>query len=65
MGEVTIGVTYFTGTLVRFGQKLASAALMGDGPRWDWVPHVLLWAGFVAGVTAGARGYQALSDDAL
>lgn len=63
-GEVTIGVTYFTGTLVRFGQKL-SAALMGDGPRWDWVPHLLLWAGFVAGVTAGARGYRALSDDAL
>lgn len=63
-GEVTIGVTYFTGTLVRFGQKLAGA-LTGESGRWDWLPHLLLWAGFVAGVTAGAHAYRALADSAL
>jgi uncharacterized membrane protein YoaK (UPF0700 family) len=51
-GEVTIGVTYLTGSLVRMGQKLASA-LMGDGDRWEWLPYLLLWAGFVAGAVLG------------
>ncbi|WP_404336470.1 YoaK family protein [Sphingomonas sp. MMS12-HWE2-04] len=52
-GEVTIGLTYMTGTIVRMGQKLA-AALMGDGDRWAWVPYLALWLGFVAGAVSGA-----------
>lgn len=52
-GEVTIGVTYMTGSLVRVGQKLAGA-LMGDPDRWGWVPYLTLWAGFLAGVVLGA-----------
>ena len=52
-GEVTIGVTYMTGSLVRMGQKLAGA-LMGDADRWGWVPYLALWTGFVAGVVLGA-----------
>jgi uncharacterized membrane protein YoaK (UPF0700 family) len=52
-GEVTIGVTYMTGSLVRVGQKLA-AALMGDPDRWAWVPYLALWTGFLAGVVFGA-----------
>lgn len=52
-GEVSIGLTYMTGTLVRMSQKLA-AALMGDADRWAWVPHLALWLGFVAGVVSGA-----------
>jgi uncharacterized membrane protein YoaK (UPF0700 family) len=51
-GEVTIGVTYLTGSLVRMGQKLAGA-LMGDADRWEWLPYLLLWAGFVAGAVCG------------
>lgn len=51
-GEVTFGVTYLTGSLVRMGQKLAGA-LMGDADRWEWVPYLLLWAGFVAGAVLG------------
>jgi uncharacterized membrane protein YoaK (UPF0700 family) len=51
-GEVTFGVTYLTGSLVRMGQKLAGA-LMGDADRWGWLPYLLLWAGFVAGAVCG------------
>lgn len=52
-GEVTIGVTYLTGALVRMAQKLASA-LMGDADRWGWVPYLALWLGFLAGAVLGA-----------
>lgn len=55
-GEVTIGVTYLTGSLVRMGQRLAGA-LMGDADRWAWVPYLLLWAGFVAGVVLGVGAH--------
>ncbi|AJP73807.1 YoaK family protein [Sphingomonas hengshuiensis] len=52
-GEVSIGLTYMTGSLVRMGQKLAGA-LMGDAERWTWVPYLALWAGFASGVVLGA-----------
>lgn len=56
-GEVSIGVTYMTGALVRFGQKLAAA--MTGGARFDWVPYFLLWAGLVVGATLGALAFAA------
>jgi len=62
-GEVTIGLTYMTGTLVRFGQR-AALALTG-GARWAWLPHLLLWIGFVAGVLAGTCAYRTTGLDAL
>jgi uncharacterized membrane protein YoaK (UPF0700 family) len=62
-GEVSIGLTYMTGTLVRFAQRAAIALAGGD--CWAWLPHLLLWAGFVAGVYCGARAYGALALDAL
>lgn len=55
-GEVSIGVTYMTGSLVRMGQK-AAGALMGDADRWGWVPYFALWLGFVAGVVLGAASH--------
>jgi len=51
-GEVSIGVTYMTGTLVRAGQRIAGA-LRGRGPS-DWLPYLLLWVGLLAGAIAGA-----------
>lgn len=54
-GELHIGLTYMTGTLVKFGQRLA-AALTG-GNRLAWVPFALLWAGLVGGAVAGAATY--------
>jgi len=62
-GEVSVGVTYMTGTLVKFGQHLAAA--LAGGPRFDWVPYLLLWLGLVAGAIAGAAVFPALGLGAL
>ena len=51
-GEVQIGLTYMTGTLVKFGQRLGTALSGGD--RWGWTPYALLWLGLVAGAVSGA-----------
>ena len=51
-GEVSIGVTYMTGTLVRAGQRIAGA-LRREEPS-DWLPYLLLWASLVGGAVAGA-----------
>lgn len=62
-GEVSIGLTYMTGTLVKLGQRIASA-LMG-GPRFAWVAYFSLWLGLVAGAVAGAMIYPYLGLGAL
>ncbi len=54
-GEVSIGVTYMTGTLVKFGQRFAGS-LLGERDR-HWVPYLLLWLGLVTGAVAGAFGF--------
>ncbi len=54
-GEVSVGLTYMTGALVKMGQHLA-AALVG-GPRWAWLPYGALWAMITLGSFAGAFLY--------
>ena len=54
-GEVRIGLTYMTGTLVKMAQRLAAALRGGD--RLAWIPYFLLWGGLVAGAAAGAAVY--------
>jgi uncharacterized membrane protein YoaK (UPF0700 family) len=54
-GEVSIGLTYMTGTLVRVGQRIAGA--LTGGARWDWAPYLLLWLGLALGAALGALGY--------
>ncbi|MET4896131.1 YoaK family protein [Sphingomonadaceae bacterium jetA1] len=51
-GEVSIGVTYMTGTLVKIGQHMAR--MIAGRARWAWIPYLMLWAGFVSGATMGA-----------
>src|SRR5262245_12698948 len=51
-----LGLTYVTGALVKVGQLLAAA--MTGGPRWGWLPNLLLWAALVAGAVAGALAYS-------
>lgn len=51
-GEVSIGLTYMTGTLVKLGQRLAAA--MTGGPGLAWLPYALLWLGLVSGAVIGA-----------
>lgn len=62
-GEVSIGVTYVTGALVKFGQKVADA-LVGGLP-FAWVPHMLLWIGLVAGASLGAASYRSIGLQSL
>lgn len=54
-GEVSIGVTYMTGSLVKLGQRL-TAALLGEQPL-AWLPYLTLWLGLVSGAVAGALAY--------
>ena len=51
-GDVGVGLTYMTGTLVRIGQRIATA--LHGGARWDWVPFLLLWLGLACGGAVGA-----------
>lgn len=54
-GEVAIGVTYMTGTLVKLGQRLAGVILKEPGSIW--LPYLLLWLGLIVGAMAGAAGF--------
>ncbi len=62
-GEIHIGLTYMTGTLVKMGQRMAGALLGGD--RLAWLPYLFLWLGLVSGAVAGATIYPYLGLDAL
>lgn len=57
-GEVRIGLTYMTGTLVKLGQRLTAALLGGD--RFAWTPYLLLWLGLAGGGVTGALVYSAI-----
>ncbi|WP_033922125.1 YoaK family protein [Sphingomonas sp. 37zxx] len=61
--EVSVGVTYMTGTLVKVGQHLAFA--ITGGPRFAWLPYLLLWSGLIVGAIAGALVYPLLELKAL
>jgi len=54
-GEVTIGLTYMTGTLVKLGQQIAG--MFFGGPRDGWLRYALSWSGLVAGAVLGAIGH--------
>lgn len=54
-GEVRIGLTYMTGTLVKLGQRLV-AALTGKD-KWGWVACFTLWSGLASGAIAGALSF--------
>lgn len=62
-GEVSIGVTYMTGTLVKLGQHLAHG--IAGQRRWGWVPYLLLWTGFLVGAALGALVFPRWGTDAL
>ncbi len=57
-GEVTIGLTYMTGTLVRLGQQLTG--ILFGGPRDTWWPYALHWLGLVGGAILGAVAHSML-----
>ena len=51
-GDVRIGLTYMTGTIVKTGQHIAAA--LSGGPRLAWLPWALLWASLAVGAVLGA-----------
>lgn len=62
-GEVSIGVTYMTGALVRMGQHIAGA--FTGGPRFGWAPYLMLWVGLVSGAALGALVFTHLGFAAI
>ena len=62
-GEVSVGLTYMTGALVKLGQAIG-ARLIGQ-PRSGWAPQVALWAGLAAGAVLGAEAAAHVAAAAL
>src|SRR5690625_7841351 len=57
-GEVTVGLTYMTGTLVKMGQSLASAfALRSIVYLSRFIHYTLLWAAIAIGALLGRLAY--------
>lgn len=57
-GEVTVGLTYMTGTLVKIGQSLASAiALNSVVYLGRFLRYLLLWAAIAIGALVGGWSY--------
>lgn len=56
-GEVRLGVTYMTGSLVRVGSGLAASLLGRKGEAW--LSYLLLWLAFVCGAIMGASAFRA------
>lgn len=57
-GEVTVGLTYMTGTLVKMGQSLASAiAVRSIVYLARFLRYLLLWAAIAIGALVGAWAY--------
>lgn len=55
-GQTRTALTYVTGTVVNFGERLAEAVFR-VGPAWAWLPYLLLWIGIVCGGAAGTMAY--------
>ncbi|MGB3698840.1 MAG: YoaK family protein [Gordonia sp. (in: high G+C Gram-positive bacteria)] len=55
-GEVSIGLTYMTGTLVKAGQQFVEACT--GGPRWLWLRNLSLWLALAAGGLVGAAMHR-------
>ena len=62
-GEIEIGLTYMTGTLVKLGQRLALALRGRDA--FGWASYLMLWLGLLAGGVTGATAEAAFGLAAL
>lgn len=62
-GEVGIGLTYMTGTLVRMGRSLA--AITTGGSRTSWMLYGRLWLGLATGATLGGTIHNRLGSASL
>lgn len=62
-GEVTVGLTYMTGTLVKTGQHLVAA--LSGGSRTLWLQYLGLWLAIALGSILGAVAYLQIGLEAL
>ncbi|MFW0788408.1 YoaK family protein [Gordonia sp. CPCC 205333] len=62
-GEVSVGLTYMTGTLVKASQRLVDAFY--GGPRWLWLRYFGLWLALALGALLGAWAYTQIGLDVL
>ena len=63
-GGISVGLTYVTGALVRFGHGLGDA-LTGHPGDGAWREQAVPWISLVAGSAAGAAAQMAYGRDAL
>ncbi|GAA4671087.1 YoaK family protein [Gordonia humi] len=52
-GEVSVPLSYVTGTLVKFGQGVERHAT-GGGTVFDWLGYALVYVGFLLGAAVGS-----------
>lgn len=62
-GEVSVGLTYMTGSLVKLGQAVAASFTGTD--RRGWVRYFLLWLAISTGAILGAVAYRLLGLSSL
>lgn len=55
-GDVRVGLTYMTGTLVKLGSRLAKVVTGGD--RWSWLPLAAAWLALLAGTALGTLAFS-------
>ncbi len=62
-GEVKLGVTFVSRTLVKIGDRIADA--LCGGPKFGWVSPALRWAALAAGAVLGGFVFHAIGLEAL
>lgn len=63
-GDISVGLTYVTGALARFGHGLGDALAGGAGGA-GWREQAMPWIGLATGAVAGAAAEAAYGRDAL
>lgn len=61
--EVSFGITYMTGALVKIGQGIVNA--LRGGSRTAWLRYVVLWVSILAGAVIGAFAQRTIGEGAL
>lgn len=61
--EVSFGITYMTGALVKIGQGIVNA--LRGGSRTAWLRYVVLWVSILAGAVLGAFAQRTAGETAL
>lgn len=62
--EISVGLTYVTGTLVKLGQSFADAILGRSGP-WRWTIYAIMWLALTGGAVCGTLTYGAVGYHAM